>query len=206
MKELMIVKSINFLLDKILSLDPQKSYLLDRLKQRTLTIQLNDFAMRFCLIPTADNLIFDVADGTHQTNILSADSGVLIAMALSASPQRYIQKAEASFEGDMYVLEAYRDFFKAIHPDLMFTLTQGQTTTLSSLLSKPFDAIKHWWLVSKAQFPIELREYLQYEKELIPCKEELEDFFTDVQQLKQDVERVTARLERYLTAQGVKHE
>ncbi|GGG00924.1 MULTISPECIES: SCP2 sterol-binding domain-containing protein [Cysteiniphilum] len=206
MNEQMIIKSINLILDKVLSLDPQKTYLLQQLNSQPLYIAINDLGLCFCFEPSEDKLIFALAKSTHSANLLTASSGTLIAMALSQHPQSYIQQGEAKFIGDMHVLECYRDFFKAIRPDLIFTLTSGQTTSLNSFLAKPLGVIKAWWMTSKERLPHELREYIQYEKELFPCKEEVEDFFSDIQLLKQDLERVTTKITRHINANGDQHD
>ncbi|MDA0910482.1 MAG: hypothetical protein O2809_02825 [Proteobacteria bacterium] len=202
----MIIKSINLILDKVLSLDPQKTYLLQQLKNKPLYIAINDLGLCFCFAPSEDKLIFELAESTHSANLLTATSGTLIAMALSQHPQSYIQQGEAKFIGDMHVLECYRDFFKAIRPDLIFTLTSGQTTSLNSFLAKPLDVIKAWLMTSKERLPHEFREYIQYEKELFPCKEEVEDFFSDIQLLKQDLERITTKITRHINTNGDQHD
>ncbi|WP_440616622.1 SCP2 sterol-binding domain-containing protein [Cysteiniphilum sp. 6C5] len=206
MNEQMIIKSINFILDKVLSLDPQRTYLLQQLNNQPLYIAINDLNLCFCFESSEDKLIFALAEITNTQNLLTANSGTLITMALSQHPQSYIQQGEATFIGDMHVLECYRDFFKAIRPDLIFTLTSGQTTSLNSFLAKPLDAIKAWFMTSKERLPHEFREYIQYEKEFFPCKEEVEDFFSDIQLLKQDLERITAKIDRHLDTNGDLHD
>lgn len=206
MNEQMIIKSINLILDKVLSLDPQKTYLLQQLSSQPLYIAINDLNLCFCFKPNEDTLILELAKGTNSNNLLTATSGTLIAMALSQHPQSYIQQGEAKFTGDIHALERYRDFFKAIRPDLIFTLTSGQTTSLNSFLSKPLDHIKAWLMTSKERLPHEFREYIQYEKELFPCKEEVEDFFSDVQLLKHDLERITTKITHHIHANGDQHD
>ena len=206
MNEQMIIKSINLILDKVLSLDPQKTYLLEKLNNQSLYIAINDLNLCFYFKPSEDKLIFELAESTHSDNLLTATSGTLIAMALSQHPQSYIQQGEAKFIGDMHALECYRDFFKAIRPDLIFTLTSGQTTSMSSFLAKPLDVIKAWLVTSKERLPHEFREYIQYEKELFPCKEEVEDFFSEIQLLKQDLERVTTKITRHINTNGDQHD
>ncbi|WP_119329177.1 SCP2 sterol-binding domain-containing protein [Cysteiniphilum halobium] len=202
MKEQMIIKSVNLILDKALSLDPQKAYLLHQLHNQSLSIAINDLNLCFCFQPSEDNLTLELVESANASHLLMANSGILIAMALSQHPQSYIQQGEAKFIGDIHVLECYRDFFKAIRPDLIFTLTSGQTTPLNSFLAKPLDVIKAWLMTSKERLPHELREYIQYEKELFPCKEEVEDFFSDIQILKQDLTRITAKINHYLYAKA----
>lgn len=199
MNEKFIIKSINFILDKALHLDPQKLYLLKRLQKKSLTTYLNEFSIGCCFTPIEGRLIIDLTDNVNKENTLSANSGTLIAMAISANPQSYIQKGEAKYKGDPYVLEAYRNFFKALRPDLIFTITTGKTTLLSSFLSRPLDIINHRLNLIREKFPTELKEYVQYKKNLLPCKEELEEFFTSIQNLKQDFERITIKLEHYLS-------
>lgn len=206
MNEQVITQSVNFILDQVLSLDPQKAFLLDQLHNRPLSITITDLNLCFCFQPSEDNLRFELAESVHAPNLLTATSGTLIAMALSQNPHSYIQQGKAEFIGDMHALVYYRDFFKAIRPDLIFTLTSGQTTSLNSFLAKPVDVIRAWLITSKERFPHEFREYIQYEKELFPCQEEVEDFFSDIQVLKQDLERITARINRYLATNGDQHD
>lgn len=205
MNESIVIKLVNFILDKILSLDPQKAYLLEQLQNKSLAIGINDFSMCFCFNPAKDRLTFELIESINAENLLSANSGTLVAMALSHNPQSYIQKGAVEFTGNLHILEYYSYFFQTIRPDLIFILTSGDTTSFSSFLSKPLDVIKNWFTVSKTRFPYELREYIQYEKELSPCKEEVEDFFSDIQVLKQDLERIAAKINRHLNTYGDQH-
>ena len=200
-----VIEIMNFIFAKVLNLDPQKSFLLNQLGHECLTVHVKDFATSYVLTPRESQLEVSISNEV-KGHSLSANSGLLIAMALSENPQTYIQKGIVVFHGDMQILQRYSQFFKAIRPDLIFTLTQGRSPMMSLLLTRPLEIIKNWILINKEKFPIELREYLQYEQNLFPCKAETEDFFMDVQRLKQDLDRVNAKLNKYLKHQGANNE
>lgn len=118
-------------------------------------------------------------------------------MGVSANPQIYLQKPKFSFKGDFLVLKLYQQFFTSIRFDIVCALASGNIGTLISLLYQPLSTITKWENNRRNSLAIEVREYIQYEKELIPCKEEVEDFFTDIQQIKQDVERIMEKLKYF---------
>ncbi len=192
-----VIKLINYLIYQTLRLDPQRNYLLQQLAGEALAVDIGDLNLSCVLIPQHNTLLLSITE-MAANNRLRGKSGVLVAMCLSPNPQHFIQTDKVNFSGDIQVLQRYSNFFKAIRPDLIFTLTQGKNNTLSSLLDKPLTALNHWFRVSKEKLPIELREYLQYEKNFFPCRQELEDFFMDVQILKEDTDRVIAKLNKYL--------
>ncbi|WP_116963884.1 ubiquinone biosynthesis accessory factor UbiJ [Fastidiosibacter lacustris] len=192
-----VIKLINYLIYQTLRLDPQRNYLLQQLAGEALAVDIGDLNLSCVLIPQHNTLLLSITE-MAANNRLRGKSSVLVAMCLSPNPQHFIQTDKVNFSGDIQVLQRYSNFFKAIRPDLIFTLTQGKNNTLSSLLDKPLTALNHWFRVSKEKLPIELREYLQYEKNFFPCRQELEDFFMDVQILKEDTDRVIAKLNKYL--------
>lgn len=192
------MKDIGYILDNsinaILNLDPQKELLLQKLNDAVLAIKITDLNATFYLYPKANRLTVSKKHPQREKfTKLTGNIGSLFAMGISPDPQSYLHNKSIHFEGDMHTLQAYYQLFGAIRPDLLFHLNQTCKLPLADLLQKPHDIAKEWLKLNHTNTLSDLSEYLQEEKRLFPPQEEMEDFFDDVQLLKEDLDRVQAK-------------
>ena len=190
------------LINFVLNLDPEKDELLPRLQQNALCITLTDMQTSVWLYPDADRILLrQRPPESYKIHHLRARSGSLVAMAMSAVPQSFIQNKTVAFEGELQALQQYHAFFKALKPDILFHISQKTRLPIAHILQKPYDGIVSWLNQHHSVARVELTEYLQEESRLFPPKEEVEDFFDEIQQLKVDCDRIHAKLKK-LTALG----
>ncbi|WP_119342571.1 ubiquinone biosynthesis accessory factor UbiJ [Facilibium subflavum] len=192
------LRLLNQLIDRILGLDPQKEFLLQQLNNEILAIIIQDLNLHFFLIPDDHTLNVTQEAPDKPINYLSANANDFISMLINKHPESFIQQQRVTFEGNLQTLQAYQRFFKAIRPDLLFYLSNKTHRSVTYILKRPIQTIKQWLLASRSSFHSELIEYLHEEKRLFPCKEEVDDFFDDIQTLKQDCDRLTEKMKHLL--------
>ncbi|MFZ9035899.1 MAG: SCP2 sterol-binding domain-containing protein [Francisellaceae bacterium] len=193
--EIDIAGLLDTIFNRLLRLDPQADYLLRQLGDSPLIVEVSDINMVICFRPQANRLSIDYAADEDGNNRLSATIGQFVAMMISKAPQSYIQKGMIDFDGDFRVLEAYQHFFQALRPDLLYSLSEKSRLPLTDLLYKPVAALESWLKTSSKELAIDFVDFIQHERRLFPCKEEVEDFFDEIQWLKQDGDRAILKLE-----------
>ena len=190
------------LLNKVLDLDPQKHFLLGKLQYQTLGVELYDLDCTCYFIPSDREIKITqhpvVADDVHR---LSGSSGMIMAMLISAWPAEFIQKQQIGFTGNIKVLQAYSVFFKAIRPDLLIHLRQhnsNRDNPVINVIDRSISFVQTQVKRRMHALPINLSAYLQEEQGIVPCQEEVEDFFDDIALLKQDYDRLEKKVHQLL--------
>lgn len=98
--------------------------------------------------------------------------------------------------GDMALAEAFHRALKEIDFDWEEKLSYVLGDTLAFQLSEVTKSTLDWGKTFAKHRAEDLTEYLQYEKQCLPSKAEVNDFCQDVDILRNDVERLQIRIEK----------
>jgi ubiquinone biosynthesis protein UbiJ len=104
------------------------------------------------------------------------------------------QNSVLKIEGDLNLIEALRDYIKELEVPVYDWLSYYTGDKVASFIEQ--GQIKTFDNLSKINetFKVSINKYLQEEKQLLISKYDLEDFYQELQQLRQAVDRLNARL------------
>jgi len=195
MADIRILVFFEKLLNSLLDRDSQKQFLLRQLQCQVLCVELYDLNYTCYFVPDDHKITITQRTAGSDVHKLSGSSGMLIAMLISAWPAEFIQKKQIRFAGDIKVLKQYSVFFKAIRPDLFIHLRhKNPDNPLINVIDKALSLLRDGIKRRMQILPINISAYLQEEREIFPCQEEIEDFFDDIALLKQDCDRIEKKL------------
>ncbi len=178
-----------------LNLDPQKEYLLEKLNAKSLTIIISDWHKIINITPTSSELIIsNTLPETSADCALKGSLSDLIQMGLSKEPQSFIQDGTIEQSGSFHVLSSYQTLYNALDIEWEHHLAQKIGITPAHILLTPFKMATKWLKNSNQKFIHELDDYLHEETKLFPPREEINDFFEDIQSLQNDLDRLEARI------------
>ena len=181
--------------NQALNLDPQKEYLLEKLNAKSLTIIIRDWHKIINITPTSSELIISNELPEISTDCtLKGSLSDLIQMGLSEEPQSFIQNGTIEQSGNFHVLSSYQTLYSALDIDWEHHLAQKIGVMPAHVLLKPFKMATKWLKNSNQKFTHELDDYLHEETKLFPPREEINDFFEDIQALQNDLDRLEARI------------
>lgn len=183
-------------INRYLALDPQSLVRLKPLHGKIIQIELLPFALSFyCL--------FD-------------EKGVELHMHLSREPDTIIRGTPIQFSRFMLTNDKRQAFF-ADEIEITGSAELGQqVVTLFNELEIDWEEyLSHWigdipthhvstvtkktsaaWRYFTSSMTANIDEYLHEEKNWLPAREALADFFTDIDQLRLDADRLAAKIER----------
>ena len=186
----LLLKSINLIINSILKSDPQHNSLILNLENNTLCFLFTDLDIKIH-IKSFNNSVKIFQDHMYQSpNILTGTSGDILSMLLKKYPESLIKDQTIQYHGDLKVLEKYNDFFRNIKPDIPFYLQKQGYYKTSFFIEKVLFKNINIFNVKNHDYLHNIKDYLQEEKRLFPSKEEVQDFFDDIQQLKQFYDRL----------------
>jgi ubiquinone biosynthesis protein UbiJ len=126
-------------------------------------------------------------------------------MGLSDSPRTALFSGEVTVEGDMTVARHFQSLFERLDIAWEDWLAQYTGQTLASQLASVVRSAKAWTADSVETGRLNLAEYWQEETRELPAKPEAEWFYSDVDTLRADADRLEARLRRLENQPGDEH-
>jgi ubiquinone biosynthesis protein UbiJ len=98
--------------------------------------------------------------------------------------------------GDTTVAEQFKELFAHLEIDWEEQLSHVAGDVIARQMGNFFRALSRWAKQSARTARQDLTEYLQEEIRLVPPREELQDFFSEIDHLRNDVERIEVRINR----------
>jgi len=166
-----------------------------RLDGKTVAIRVRDTAL-------AVYFLFD-SDGIGLTTETSAEPDVAITASLltlagmiGSDGADAIRDGRVDLTGNAGVAEAFRDLLAYTRPDIEEELSTLIGDAAAHRLGQLASGLRSWALDARRTMAGNIREYLQEESRDVPSRYEVEQFTRKVDALRDDVERLGARLNR----------
>ncbi len=127
---------------------------------------------------------------------ISGSLAALGLMGLSASPMRAIFSGKVNIEGDVQVGKKLQELFAHLDLNLEGHLAKYTGAEISGQISQVFKSVHRWTQDSLTTFKLNTSELLQEETRDLPAPAEAELFYQQVDKLRNDFDRLQARLDR----------
>jgi ubiquinone biosynthesis accessory factor UbiJ len=135
------------------------------------------------------------SDATAATATLRATPFDLLRL-LRADGISGVKRTRADVSGDLEVAERYARMLKLARPDLEGEVAKWLGDVPAHALGQAVRGVSAWLTRAGAALRMNAAEYLQEESRALPAPLEAQAFYADVERLRDDVERVAARLAR----------
>jgi len=186
-------------LNAVLALDPEGAARLARIQGRVLLLQLAGFGTRIYVIPSDSGLLLHSAYDAPPDCTVRGSPAALLRMVLSEHREDSVFQGAVTIEGDNAVAQALGEVLRGLDVDWEEQLSRLVGDTLAHRIGVGARAGERWAERSADSFAQDLREYLKEEARLLPTDDEMRGFLDGVDTLRDDVERLAARVAR-LTA------
>jgi ubiquinone biosynthesis accessory factor UbiJ len=107
-----------------------------------------------------------------------------------------VKRTQASLSGDLQVAERYSQLLKLARPDIEDEVARWIGDVPAHALGEFARGAGAWLARAAGALRMNAAEYLQEESRVMPAPLEADAFYSDVERLRDDVERTAARLAR----------
>lgn len=195
-----VLAVIEGLVNRALALDPEGAAALDELAGRVIAIEVKGFGTRVTLIPGAGRIqLFGFYDAEPDCLIQGSPFG-LLQLVLAKRKERPLVTGEVEIQGDATLAHALSAALARLDIDWEEQLARIIGDPFAYQVSRKVQAAQAWTERTAESFAANLSEYLQEERRLLPTRYEVEAFLHEVDVLRDDVERLEARIERLARA------
>lgn len=186
---------IERVLNHFLQLDFETSRRLAKLTGKVVAIKSRYFNYQVFFI-FSDNQIQLAARCERTADVTLCGSFFDFLRLSSQSDSAALFKNEIEVDGDLDVAEQFKILFAHLDIDWEEQLSHLTGDLIAHQIGNFLRAITDWARNSGVVLREDVTEYLQEEVRLLPTRIELENFYVDVDTVRNDVERVEKRIER----------
>ena len=168
--------------------------LLARLQGTSFAVHVEGLGVTGVFHADGERLRLD-SDATDATATLSATPFDLIRL-LRADGVSGVKRTRAALSGDLDVAERYARMLKLARPDLEEEVARWVGDVPAHALGLVARGVGAWLARADGALRMNTAEFLQEESRALPAPLEAQGFYSDVERLRDDVERLAARLAR----------
>ena len=185
-----IIKSINEVLSSGLSIKLYKELVPENLTNKIIKLSIEDISLELLLNFNEDKIIV-LTDSDHQDVEISGTLSSFIFYASTGGSDLFSSKI--TITGDIESANALNSFFKEsnlLRIIIIELIGQKPTSTLFSI----FDPLKNKLKESSESNNESLSNFLKYDINLIPTKQEINDYLDQVDEIKTRTEKLVKKL------------
>lgn len=185
---------------RLLKLDVEAKKNLIQFEGQIVHIHIEDIDLDYYFSVVDGELL--VAERTEQI-ISAAISGKLSAFISAVAAERSadsIFKGELNFSGDISIAKQFQSFAQTLNIDWHEPFSQVLGDPLGHTLATGLEKLSGWILQTTQSVTQDISEYLQEEARVTPSDSEQQHFFSQVDQLKSQTDRLGAKIQRLKSA------
>lgn len=173
--------------------------LCQKLSGTVVAIRVRDTALTTWFIVQDDGL--DLTTETdREPDVLISGSLLTLAQMAGDSGANAIRAGSLEFAGDPVLADEFRQLLTYAKPDIEEELAGIVGDVAAHRLGEIARGLNQWGRDARATMGANIREYLQEESRDVPSRYEVERFTANVSALRDDVDRLEARIKRLLTS------
>lgn len=182
--------------NQFIELDQNAKGQFKALAGKVLAIELTDLPFKLYFLPTAEDLqVYSQYDGTVDTR-LRGSSIQLLAMGASARPDEQLFKGEVQIEGDTELGQRFQEILRSFQVDWEEHLSFVLGDVAAHKLANSARGLFQWGRKSFVSLQENVGEYIKFEANSVAARFEVEGFIEQVDTLRDDAERLSARVQR----------
>ncbi len=171
---------------------------------REIAAELNGKTVAICVRDTAlgaffvfdDDVVALNADYTDDPDVVITGSLITLARMMKGSGQAAIRSGDVDLSGDAATAQRFQKLLDLAQPDIEEELSRVVGDVAAHRIAEIARGVGKWARDARSTMGGNIREYLQEESRDLPTRYEVDRFTQQVGTLRDDVERIAARLNR----------
>lgn len=201
--EVVALAALETALNAYLRLDPGTLRRLAQLSGKVIAVELRGVGLTLFMLPAPERLqVLGHYEGEPDARLCGSPLA-LLRMGLSADASAALFAGEVTISGDVELGQAFKAALDAMEVDWEEHLSHLVGDVLAHQFGNLARSLTGWARRSTTLLEQNLGEYLQEEHRSLPHALEMEAFLAEVDELRNNVERLEARVQRLLAAPAV---
>jgi len=191
-----LISAFETALNTYLNLDEELTLFLSPLAGKVIAVTITPFNETLYLCPTTEKIqILDTYLGECDTTLTGSLSAFGF-MGLSSTPARSFFSGAITIEGDLNIGRQFQSLFEQLDIDIEEHVSHFTGDVIAHKLGYFFRSVNIWQQDNLKSTQLNITEFLQDETQDLPPDPEINLFSRQVAQLKEDFDRLDARITR----------
>jgi ubiquinone biosynthesis protein UbiJ len=196
------VAGLEAVVNRVLRLDPELADAVAELEGSVLEVHVQGFDRRFQLHPSRYGIGIVPVDGDDERATLEADVAIsgppftLLSLLGSLESVDGVLPPDVSISGELWLVQKITSLAKRANIDWEEPLSKLFGDSLAHEFGRGLRGLLSWARAATETFACDMGEYLREERRLTPTSFEVDDFASDVDKVRDDVERLEIRIAR----------
>ena len=191
-----LLASVELGINRVLRLDSTALPRLQRLGGKVIAVDCRNPALQLFILPSDEGLMLAAHWAADADCTLRAPASSLLRLALSKDKTAILHGPDVELDGDSSVLLELAAILQDLELDWEYELSRWLGPVATALLGGHLRSRARWYQQGFASFNQTLGEYLAEESRTLVGQREAEARFSELDQIKLDLERLEARFER----------
>ena len=188
--------ALEILLNRLLALDPETAEAFGHYEGRVIGLEIRGTGLRLHFVPGRGRIQLLGDTDRAPDALIRATPGALLRMQLSPEPVDGLFRGEVEFLGDTALAQGFFRTLGRIEIDWEELLARALGDPVAHALGRLLRSGSEHLQASASVLRRDVSEYLTEEARLLPTQAEFEVFGEAVERLRDDVERLEARIRR----------
>ena len=190
-----VLRPVAGILNRNISETTPARELCDKLDGSVIAIRVRNTALATYFL-VQDGVLGLMTDCEEEPDVVITGSLITLARMASESGLGALRKGELEMTGDAHTAERFQRLLAFAKPDVEEELSGVVGDAAAHRLGEIARGIGKWGREARSTMGANIREYLQEESRDAPSRYEVERFATEVDILRDDVDRLEARIAR----------
>ncbi|HVV69884.1 MAG TPA: SCP2 sterol-binding domain-containing protein [Gammaproteobacteria bacterium] len=176
--------------------DPETLARVTALAGKVVKMEVTGWNLVFYLCPDSNGISLKnhYAGEVHAT--IAGSPWALLRMGIATPEEKVRLASSLTITGDVELAQTLSQIVRNSQLDWEEPLSHLTGDVVAHQIGRMVKRVVHWGKEAMSQARQNLGGYLQEELRLLPPRQEIEDFYTDVYLLNNDIERIEARVRR----------
>lgn len=183
-------------LNRTIALDSQAKTAMGQLQGKVIAIDILGLDISLYILPGVERIhVMSHYDGEADTRLKGAPLS-LFKMSVGNHSENQLFSGEVDISGDTETGQRFNQILQQIDIDWEEHLSHLTGDVIAHQLGRGLRGLMHWGKLAKDSLLEDTAEYLEEEQQLVATRHEVEEFNREVDILRNDLERLQARVQR----------
>lgn len=189
-------------INQYLRLDPDTMERIADLSGKLIEIEITDWHITLFVSPTKDGFHLSMEPTKQPDTQIKGKLFALVRVGLQGATSRSLFENQIHITGDTEAGQKFRNILQSIDIDWEEHLSKLTGDSIAHKLSFHLNQIVSFGKDTLGKIANNVKEYVHYEVQYFPTADQIETFYRDISQLRNDVDRLAARIERLQENKG----
>ena len=185
-------------LNRVLAMDPEAAAMMEPLDGKLLGVSLGGINTSFYARVSGARLEIVEQPGIAPDLVIEGGVFDLAMLGMAASPESVMRDRRITMSGDVELARAMKTLLQAFDPDWEEALSQIVGDFLARKTGVGVRSLRDWLATVRTSVTDTVGEILTEEKRLLPTRLRYQQHQVEVEHLRDDVERLSVRIDRLL--------